>query len=493
MVADPIPVPAGTDPLRLNCSPSDPNAQPPIFCSFSTDSILKIPARDVLPYGNGETISLVSGHRIARKPVILRGPTVNYKSINIADLVVQDYGNSHELLPMPVNVNPEPLPVLADTEFRDSETDETENESWEEIEIPEELGYIQDGEPEEIRNIIQESLDEHRALRASKMHTQAIVVRTTITMSRSDSEGGTVRPSVETTATACTRSSDHQHFLELIQTPNRPPSRDRSSPDSMGLDSSASVGSSNGDVPLNNLRTSSELYAPTSSQESLSSSTKSSSAKLPKPSVKPTRNHALFRHLGRRAKALRSNDQSSTVTGISECTSCFDDVPFKKAVDLPCRHQYCQPCFSQLVSTAIQSEDTFPPKCCIQEIPRRTLDSHLSPKAMSEYDEKALEYAVAVSSRYYCGSPDCAKWIDTRKAQRSNGALQCPRCQFWTCTSCRGAQHGANQDCPQDYDLGAALQQAERAGWRRCYSCRTMVELNTGCRHITCKCKAEFW
>ncbi|KAK8008489.1 hypothetical protein PG991_011040 [Apiospora marii] len=32
----------------------------------------------------------------------------------------------------------------------------------------------------------------------------------------------------------------------------------------------------------------------------------------------------------------------------------------------------------------------------------------------------------------------------------------------------------------------------EKSGWRRCYKCRNLVELNQGCTHITCRCKAQF-
>jgi hypothetical protein len=32
----------------------------------------------------------------------------------------------------------------------------------------------------------------------------------------------------------------------------------------------------------------------------------------------------------------------------------------------------------------------------------------------------------------------------------------------------------------------------EKSGWRRCYKCRTLVELTQGCSHITCRCKAQF-
>ena len=55
---------------------------------------------------------------------------------------------------------------------------------WEDYEIPQELEVVRGDTPKEIRDIIQESLDEHRAMRASRLQTQAIVVRTTIESSR---------------------------------------------------------------------------------------------------------------------------------------------------------------------------------------------------------------------------------------------------------------------------------------------------------------------
>jgi hypothetical protein len=29
------------------------------------------------------------------------------------------------------------------------------------------------------------------------------------------------------------------------------------------------------------------------------------------------------------------------------------------------------------------------------------------------------------------------------------------------------------------------LEAAKKAGWQRCYSCRTMIELKEGCNHMT--------
>lgn len=421
-------------------------------------------------------------HYIARKPVAAGESTIRPATVDVPKLSIQtkDLDRCLEEIPR----HPE-LPKLIPIDHQHVENNgngDDDSEAWQKNEIPEELGYFNADEPEAIRNIVQESLDEHRALRASRMHAQAIVVRTTITMSTAGSRASTILPLVESTA------------MSPNQSPELMFARDHLDSQILARGSTSTVGSSVDEHVLHNLRSSPELVS-SSSYESLGSSAGSSAIGIARKGR--SRNQGLFRLLpglvNRKAKRPSPADETPIEAATSECTSCFDDIPFAEAVDVPCRHQYCSTCFSQLVTTAILNEDTFPPKCCLQDIPRRVLQLHLSPKELEAFDEKELEYAVPSESRYYCGSTSCAKWIDTRKALRSDGALQCPHCRFKMCTSCRGAQHGRTQDCPQDFDLGAALRQAERAGWRRCYSCRTMVELNRGCRHITCKCRAEFW
>lgn len=469
------------DPVRHDHHPSQSKSasQTSFSRSFNTESSSNGPRSR-----HGGSPPVGASRPSSRKAMPRRRSTVKQSQrslVNISELFVQTGVASID----------GPMPTLVRAKTRCQSVESLNEDSWQENEIPEELGYVNGDEPEEIRNIIQESLDEHRALRASQLHTQAIVVRTTITMSSSGSDSSTVCPNVETSATASIRSRSRS--FDLNRALERPSSSEPSSPDSLALASIKSGNSIYYDAALKNLRSSTELVL-SSSQESLSVSSshaKSSQHIEQELQTKPSRNQLLFKFLGRGPNGFQFPHDPPAEC--KECTSCFDSIPDRQSVFLPCRHPYCGSCFSQLVSTALQSEDTFPPKCCLHEIPRRILDTSLSSSEMIEYDQKALEYAVDVASRYYCGSPECAKWIDTRKANRQNGALECPHCKFWMCTSCRGAQHIANEDCLQDFGLSAALEQAERAGWQRCYNCRTMVELNNGCRHITCKCKAEFW
>ena len=363
--------------------------------------------------------------------------------------------------------------------------------SWEDYEIPQELEVVRGDTPREIRNIIQESLDEHRAMRASRLQSQAIVVRTIIESSRTPCITG--RPEVpECSSVISARSTPDSEYATNRSVSSR----------SISHGSETSLESEIEDTRLLRPPKILSRSQTSNSHESLmnmatmgmSPSMAHIDRKLQESQERTTKSHRLFKLLpSRKGKSEISLESQTPSLTSYECTSCFDEVPGNKAVDMPCHHKYCSSCFSQLILTAINNEATFPPKCCLQEIPKKTMRDHLSPKTLAQFDEKALEYAVAVGNRYYCVSPKCAKWIDTRIARRVNGILECPHCAVKLCTTCRGPQHPSNEDCPQDYGLGSTLDQAERAGWRRCYRCRAIVELTSGCRHITCKCRAEFW
>jgi hypothetical protein len=163
-----------------------------------------------------------------------------------------------------------------------------------------------------------------------------------------------------------------------------------------------------------------------------------------------------------------------------------------RTVSLECQHKYCVTCFSKLVETAVRVEDLFPPKCCLTKIPLEVILSHLTPDMKKQYRRKAEEYAVAVSNRWYCPSASCGAWIPLSKIKRRLTVQKCHRCRISICSLCRGKAH-KNGECPQETGLRETLEEAEVQGWRRCYSCHAVVELTRGCRHITCKCKAEFW
>lgn len=331
---------------------------------------------------------------------------------------------------------------------------------WQDYEIPQELGLVKEDAPTEIRNIVQESLDEHRALRVSRMQATSLTKLTASESSTSLAIPGGFDENSEPEA-----EDDGRLNATLRQT-----------------------------VPLRNISEGSVLGIETPSKINLSATMSNMERKFEESRQRTRKGYKNFKIL----PGPKINDEPTppllkVEPTVSECISCYDDIPQNKAIDLPCHHSYCQPCFSHLISTAIHSEDTFPPKCCLSEVPKSTIHRHLPAKEWKSFSEKALEYAVPLANRYYCASLKCAKWIDARNAKLTNGGLECPHCKAKLCTVCRGPSHPSNEDCPQDFGMDRLMEEAELSGWRRCSKCRRMVERMEGCLHITCKCSYEFW
>ncbi|KAI0452865.1 hypothetical protein F5B21DRAFT_481393 [Xylaria acuta] len=168
------------------------------------------------------------------------------------------------------------------------------------------------------------------------------------------------------------------------------------------------------------------------------------------------------------------------------CTACGDMKHFVDLARAPCRHEYCRECLDNLFQTAMLDEGLFPPRCCNQVIPVDTNRLFLSGDLVQQFKKKSVE--LSTSNRIYCHRPTCSTFIPPSTIQ--DGIARCPECTIQTCITCKGATHKG--DCPADEALQQVLQVARRERWQRCPKCSTLIELDTGCFHITCKCRAEF-
>ena len=173
----------------------------------------------------------------------------------------------------------------------------------------------------------------------------------------------------------------------------------------------------------------------------------------------------------------------------SECVSCLDDFRACDVVKVPC-HSYCTQCFAGLISTSVQNEQQWPPKCCLNEIPFRTVLRHVPEDLKVRFRERSLEWNIPAGERVYCNRPECGVWI---KPDHINTKEREGRCHggHWTCTICRGARH-PNQACTQDPELLLTNRLAEEQGWKRCGKCNILVEHKDACRHMTCRCGYQF-
>jgi len=161
------------------------------------------------------------------------------------------------------------------------------------------------------------------------------------------------------------------------------------------------------------------------------------------------------------------------------CVSCQVNKTVSEVTVVTCGHQYCGECLRALFEASFTDESLFPPRCCRQNISVNNITSFLDVTLISQYEAKSIEFSTP--NRTYCSLQTCSAFI--RPDQITANVGTCRSCETRTCTTCKGAAHTG--DCPDDPALQETLALAQREGWRRCGSCQRMVELDTGCNHMT--------
>lgn len=162
------------------------------------------------------------------------------------------------------------------------------------------------------------------------------------------------------------------------------------------------------------------------------------------------------------------------------CTACQEFIDFSRVARAPCGHEYCEDCLRDLFKSSMTDESLFPPRCCSQSIPSVSVRIFLTSEIVHQFGKKKIEFET--KDRTYCSSPTCSAFLNAENIEAERGT--CPDCGTITCTMCKATAHGG--DCPADVNLQLVLATAAENSWQRCYSCRRLVELDTGCNHMTC-------
>ncbi|RDW86713.1 BRcat and Rcat domain-containing protein [Aspergillus mulundensis] len=168
----------------------------------------------------------------------------------------------------------------------------------------------------------------------------------------------------------------------------------------------------------------------------------------------------------------------------SECVACLHENPAWDMVQGQCSHLYCKDCMARLVNDALADQSLFPPRCCRLPIPPYALRKHLGAELFRRLEEKEIENKDPF--RTYCSNTECSKYIQPPYVKGYIGT--CQTCQTETCTLCKRAAHEG--PCIDEHD--EVLRLAKQHGWQRCPQCHHLIELATGCNHITCRCRYEF-
>ncbi|KAL7546994.1 hypothetical protein ACHAWF_010310 [Thalassiosira exigua] len=176
---------------------------------------------------------------------------------------------------------------------------------------------------------------------------------------------------------------------------------------------------------------------------------------------------------------------------INQCNICLEE--FKQGFSLACEHSMCINCTRDLFLAAVRDSSLLPLRCCEVPIDMNICRHLLLPEDVHTLTSRMTE--LEATNKMYC--PNCNKFInlDLIDAQESTELL-CV-CSTALCISCKSTAH-PRFSCAENRAISSGdddllLEMSQRAGWKQCPGCNTMIELAHGCNHMTCAtCRYEF-
>ena len=162
------------------------------------------------------------------------------------------------------------------------------------------------------------------------------------------------------------------------------------------------------------------------------------------------------------------------------------------AVRVPCGHYYDIPCLLSLVKACTQDESLFPPRCCKDPVPNSLFEKHMDPQLSRLFALKTQEFSTP--KRVYCARVTCSRFLGPRTKPKSGPphSYLCTEtgCTTRTCSRCRcEVKKHVLHACRPD-DVPRRL--VRRGCAQQCPGCDRLVELKSGCFHVTCTCKTQF-
>ncbi|KAJ5616777.1 hypothetical protein N7537_001891 [Penicillium hordei] len=154
---------------------------------------------------------------------------------------------------------------------------------------------------------------------------------------------------------------------------------------------------------------------------------------------------------------------------LRECVACSESYPGSGMIRNSCSHVYCQGCVTHLLQNSLADESLFPPRCCRLPLPLEAA------RGIIDADLLSME----IKRHTYCSDPACSRYI-----LPSHVGV----CNRQSCILRKKVTHqGERVD-----DRVEVLKLGKAKGWQRCLNCSHLVELRSGCNHLTCRCRHEF-
>ncbi|KAJ8563696.1 hypothetical protein K7X08_032148 [Anisodus acutangulus] len=193
------------------------------------------------------------------------------------------------------------------------------------------------------------------------------------------------------------------------------------------------------------------------------------------------------------------------------CVICLEDTDIGQIFSVDgCRHRYCVSCMKQHVEVKLLHGIV--PKCphaeCNSDLKLDSCSKFLTPKLIDIMKQHIKEASIPVTEKVYCPYPKCSALMSKSEVlEYSKGSFlgaerlgirKCTKCIGLFCINCKVPWHynivcdeyrRRNPNPPEDVKLKNL---AAMNLWRQCVKCNHMIELVSGCYHMTCRCGYEF-
>lgn len=190
------------------------------------------------------------------------------------------------------------------------------------------------------------------------------------------------------------------------------------------------------------------------------------------------------------------------------CTICFDDeLKEEQMLFMPCGHGFCLECWSRQMKA--KSEDgpafilsTCPQQKCTEIVTEEEVNKS-APHLLSTFQRYQLRNFVEMNGNArWCPGPGCDR-IAAITANNggfldADSTAKCDKCATCFCLKCGNEPHTPLLCSKLEEWKEKCKNESETANWilantKPCPNCRTRIEKNNGCNHMTCEqCKHHF-
>lgn len=161
-----------------------------------------------------------------------------------------------------------------------------------------------------------------------------------------------------------------------------------------------------------------------------------------------------------------------------KCTCCDTLLKGLEVIHGTCEHRYCLDCTRKMIEDSFKDISLFPPRCCREPLILEKKGDLFDPAIMARYEILLIKHNDP--KPLFCHVVSCGAYIP----QAAHG--NCPVCSVGTCKRCLRLKHLRGclpPDTTTDDQKLNAL--ADKMKWRACPECAHMIELTTGCKHMT--------